>query len=92
MHHRSSPDHPFCRSAQLCRGSLCRAGRAGSHLPSATVPRLPESSDMVGTLAPSHVDGNSCSHSAHLPTSNDLYSQLLSVLLCNSYAAAVENI
>ena len=72
-------------------GSLCRAGRAGSHLPSGTVAHLPEPSDMADILVPFHVDGNSCSHSAHLPTSNDLHSQLLSVLFYDLSAAAAEH-
>ena len=72
MHPQRIPDHLSCRSAQLCKGSLCRAGRAGSHLPSETVPHLLGSSDTVDTLALFHEGDSSCFHSSHLPTSSGL--------------------
>jgi len=73
-----------CRSAQQCKGILCRGQRADScQLPSRTVAHLLESSGMGDNGERSHEDGmNLCCETAHLTTKSDLQS----TCICQSCA------
>jgi len=63
-----------CRSAQQCKGILCRGQRAGScQLPSRTVAHLVESSGRGDSGELSHEDGTDLScEVTHLTTKSDL--------------------